>query len=141
MAAGPGSVSGSASGLVAGVLKTTVSVGSLMLSIRTSDVTGIFTGPRGVREAAMLAGVRTGGRRAFASAALGLSRAQEAHGVGLDCGPSRDCPYRTAVAFDLGVHANLLVPGVHAAFTGVAGPSKVSYTAVVVGLELGWFGQ
>jgi hypothetical protein len=120
---------------VAGVARASASVGPWLLTYRSSDVGPFMTAGTGVRDAGILAGVRTSGHRAFASAALGYARANPYHSND----PSE--PSVGVMAYDVAVHANAYVPGIALAFSGDVGPSRATYVAVTLSAELGWFGR
>jgi hypothetical protein len=120
---------------VAGVARVSASVGPWLLTYRASDVGPFMSAGSGVRDAGILAGVRTSGHRAFASAALGYARANPYHSND----PSE--PSVGVMAYDVAVHANAFVPGIALAFSGDVGPSRATYVAVTLSAELGWFGR
>jgi hypothetical protein len=137
---GPGQVHGSGSGALAGEIRVNVSVGSLLLMYRGSDVGPFIGAGDGVRDDAALLGVRAGGRRLFGSASLGYARAAHYHACD-GCG----APYVDSgvgvLAYDVTGHANYIVPGIAVSLSGDLGPSRAAYSALTVGLELGWFGK
>jgi hypothetical protein len=139
---GTGKLRGANGGSAVGVIRGNVSVGPLLLTYRGSDV-GLFLFPGsgdGVREDGALVGLRTDGRRIFASAALGFAGASTYH-VCDGCGAQRVDPRVGVLAYDVMIHANYLVPGIHASLSGSVGPARVTHYATTIGLELGWFGQ
>jgi hypothetical protein len=123
---GPGNTRTYGESLVAGVLRANLSVGPWLLTYRNSDIGPLMdVGPR-IRDKALLAGVRTGGHRLFASGAIGYARA---------------APYDLDVlAYDATLHANAYVVGLALSLSGGIGPSRATYTAVTLGVEAGWFG-
>jgi hypothetical protein len=137
---GSGAVHGTAGGLLAGMVRAHVSVGSLLLTYRGSDVGPFIAAGDGVSDDAVLAGVRTRGRRLFASTALGYARASHYHQCD-GCGVTTVDPGVGVLAYELAMHANLVVPGIAVSFSGNIGPSRVRYSAFTVALELGWFGR
>lgn len=139
--AGPGTVSGSSTGLLAGAARVNLSVGAMLLTARTSEVGPVFSaGPR-VRDNALLAGLRSADRRVFATGAVGVASAQRVRDGTTSCGPAQDCPRVTALTWDVGFHANYIVPGISASWSGVGGAGSVSYSAFSLAVELGWFGR
>jgi hypothetical protein len=137
---GPGSVGKSPAGGVASALSGTLSVGPLLVIVRGSDVGPYMSAGDGVNASSVLVGARTSGSRLFASGALGLSRARHYH----ECD---QCGYRTtdspsdALAYDVTLHANAYVVGLALSLSGNAGSGVASYSAVTLGVELGWFGR
>lgn len=122
--------------------RANVSVGPLLLTYRTSDLGPPFgNGGTGVRDQAILAGLRTGGHRAFGSAALGYARAEQYETGGAQCSAPQACTHAGAMAVDLSLHVNWLVPGLAVSYSGTVGPAPVAYSAYTLALELGWFGR
>lgn len=137
---GPGDVRTTAgSGLLAVATRLTASVGPLLLTYRGNDIVAVFSSGDGVRDTSLLLGGRTGGRRVFGSAAMGYGSATPRHDCE-NCGTNRTGASAGVLAFDLVGHVNYLVPGLAVAFSGTAGPARVSYSSVTINLELGWFG-
>jgi hypothetical protein len=135
---GGGSVHESDNGTIGGVFAAHASVGRLLLTYRTSDMSSFFGGP-GVRDHALLAGVRTGGRRLFGSAAAGYGLAT--HYFDFESGTRTEEPRTGVLAYQLALHGNLLVPGLALSYSGALGSSRVTYSALTLALELGWFGR
>jgi hypothetical protein len=115
-------------------------VGPLLLAYRGSDVGPLIAAGPGVHGDAALLGVRAGGRRVFGSAALGYARATSYHQCD-QCGVTRVDPSVGVLAYDVTGHANYIVPGIAASFSGNIGPSRAAYSAITFELELGWFGK
>jgi hypothetical protein len=137
---GSGGVPPNSTSELAGIMKGNLSVGPVVLSFRTSDVGPFIAAGDGVRDNGLLGGVRTGGRRLFGSAALGFANASHYHQCD-QCGVTMAEPSVGAMVYDVTAHANLLVLGVAASFSGIMGPARVRYSAFTVGLEAGWFGH
>ena len=137
---GNGSAPPNSTSKLAGITKVSLSVGPVALSFRSSDVGPFIGAGDGVRDNGLLGGVRTGGRRLFGSAAVGFANASHYHQCD-QCGRTDVDPSVGVMAYDVTVHANLLVFGAAASFSGVVGPTRVRYSAVTVGLEMGWFGR
>jgi hypothetical protein len=122
----------------AAIATINLSVGPVMLSFRDA---GPFIGIGDfVRDDGLLAGVRTSGRRLFGSAELGFANASHHHECD-GCGASRVEPSVGVMVYDVSAHANLLVVGAAASFSGIVGPARVRYSAFTLGLEAGWFGH
>lgn len=139
---GPGKVGEQRSDPIAGVARATVSVGPWVLAYRSTDVGPFFGTGDGVRESSLLAGMRTGGHRLFATAEAGFSGATWYHSGGIDSGGYRtSAPREVALAYDVSLHANAIVPGIALSVFGDLGPGKSSYSAFTLSVELGWFGQ
>lgn len=125
----------------AAVAKINLSVGPAVLAFRASDAGPFYPGGGdGVRDSGLLAGVRTGGRRIFGSAALGFGNASHYHDCDT-CGHEDVEPSVGVMVYDVTVHANLLVIGAAASFSGIAGPERVRYSVFTLGIEAGWFGH
>lgn len=137
---GSGHVHAEPNGMLTGVIRANMSVGSLLLTYRGSDLGPFISAGTGVRDEAVLVGARTGGRRLFGSVALGYARATPYHQCD-QCGVTTVDPGVGVLAYDVTMHANVIVPGIAAAFSGNIGPSRARYSAITVGLELGWFGR
>jgi hypothetical protein len=111
--------------------------GMVLGMIRVTDSEQLFAGP-GVRDNALLIGLRSRGDHLFVVGAVGIDRAT-AFETG-DAGTSTGAP-QTAFAYDLSAHADILAAGLALAVSGVVGPQRTSYVAVTLGAELGWFGR
>jgi hypothetical protein len=131
---------GSTSRGVAGQVRETISAGPLLVMLRQSDDGPFISAGAGVKNHDILVGVRSGGHRLFASAALGYGSAEWYHqGDQCTCYTTR---HAVAVAtYDVTLHANAFVPGLSAGFSGNLGARDVSYSAFMLSLELGWFGR
>jgi hypothetical protein len=125
-------------GQSAAIAKINLSVGPVILSFR--DAGPLIGLGDFVRDDGLLGGVRTGGRRIFGAAALGFANASHHHECD-GCGASSVEPAVGVMVYDVTAHANLLVVGVDASFSGVVGPERVRYSAFTLGLEAGWFGH
>ena len=125
---------------VAFVGKMNLSVGPVVLSYRNSDAGPFIGGGDGVRDSGLLGGVRTGGRRIFGAAALGFANANHYHKCD-GCDPTRVGPSAGVMVYDVTAHANLLVIGAAASFSGIVGPERVKYSVLTLELEAGWFGH
>ena len=135
--------SGTVSGLAI-VVRANVSVGPVLVSYRNSDVEPFLDAGTGVQDAAVLVGLRTGGKRYFQAASLGYARANAVKDPTPfnDAGVPRNVsPSVAALAYDYTVHANALMAGVAASLSGLVGPSGVNYAAFTLTVELGWFGR
>lgn len=131
---------GPSSNGLAGAITTTVSAGSLVVAYRGGFSGNPFPGTSNdVHSNAVLFGARTDGRRLFGSAALGYGRATAQHYS--DNGNPIEYPTVGVLAYDCAVHANYIVPGIAASFSGIIGTSHTTSLAVTVELELGWFGK
>ena len=136
---GPGSKVGHNDTEISAVFRANVSTGPLLFTYRSSDISPGDFGD-GVRDDALLAGLRTGGHRLFAAAALGYARAAPYHEC--NCGDeSSPAPRAGGLAYDLTLHANARVPGIALSMSGTAGGARVSYRVFTVALEFGWFGE
>jgi hypothetical protein len=94
----------------------------------------------GVQERGVLLGARSGGRRLFATGALGYVRANPYHQS--DNSSDADVqPSVAAVGYDVTVHANAILVGLAFGLSGNIGSSNTSYAAVTLSLEAGWFGS
>lgn len=137
---GTGNTQAQGGGGVAGVVRGNVSIGPWLVTYRGSDVGPFISAGSGVRDAGILAGMRTGGHRLFGSAALGYARANPYH-------QSDNSSYATvapsvgALAYDFTLHANAYVPGIALSMSGDIGPSNSTYSAFTLSVELGWFGR
>jgi hypothetical protein len=136
---GSGGVAPNSTAGLAGIAKINLSVGPVMLCFRTTDVGPFISAGDGVRDNGLLGGVRSRGRRMFASAALGFANASHYHQSDQN-GPEL-APSAGVLAYDVTAHANLLVLGAAVSFSGNLGPAPTRYSAVTVGLEVGWFGR
>ena len=137
---GPGRTQEAPGGGVAGVVRANVSVGPWLLMYRANDVGPFISAGSGVRDAGILAGMRTGGHRLFGSAALGYARANSYHQSDNSSYPDV-APSVGALAYDFALHANAYVAGLALSFYGDIGPSHTTYSAFTLSLELGWFGR
>jgi hypothetical protein len=137
---GTGHVNGSNDGGVAGALRASVSVGPWLLSYREFGLGPLIGSGDGVRDRALLAGMRTGGHRLFASAALGHGTATHYLQRGEQSAALVDPPV-DALAYDAALHANFELLGLALNLSGNVGPARVAYSAVTLALELGWFGR
>jgi hypothetical protein len=134
---GVGSVENQDDGVLAQALRLTMSIGPLLFTYRKTD-NGPWGSGDGVREGAILAGVRSPRRRVFVAGALGYGEARPTHrseGGGSDRGPQVH-----GLAYDLTVHANAVVPGVAVVLAGITRAPTVNCFTVSLALELGWFG-
>jgi hypothetical protein len=104
---------------------------------RFTDSEQFFVGP-GVRDKALLAGVRTAGHGLFVVGAAGVAQARAF--VTSDNGSSANGPSEAALAYDFSAHADFPIAGLALAVAGVVGPQKTSYVALSLGAEVGWFG-
>jgi hypothetical protein len=105
--------------------------------VRATDSEQLFVGP-GVRDDALLIGLRSRADHLFVAGAAGIDRATafETGDSGTSTGSAQ-----TAFAYDLSAHADFRIVGLALAISGVVGPQKTSYVAVTLGAELGWFGR
>ena len=139
---GGSKVAGNRDAVLAAALRGTASYNRAILEIRVTDAGPFLQSGNGVSEAAALAGFRTMGRRLFATAALGYGSVVPYHQCGIDgCARSDTGPRSGTLAYDFGLHANLVFAGVGAGLWGTVGPSGYAYTAVGLSAELGWFGR
>lgn len=127
------------SGGLAGVVRANVSVGPWLVTYRGSDVGPFISAGSGVRDAGILAGMRSGGHRLFGSAAIGYARANAYHQSDNASYPDV-APSVGVLAYDATLHANAYVAGIALSMSGAVGPSHTTYSAFTVGVELGWFG-
>jgi hypothetical protein len=114
------------------------SYGTLVGMLRATDSEQLFVGP-GVRDNALLVGVRSRADHLFVACAVGIDRAtafQTTDGSGTITGSPQ-----TAFAYDISAHADFRVVGIALAISGVVGPQRTSYVAVTLGPEFGWFGR
>ena len=135
--------SGTVSGLAV-VARANVSVGLVLVSYRLSDIEPFFDAGGGVQDAAVLVGLRTRDLRFFQTASLGYARANPVRDPVPfnDSGTPRTVGSSVAaLAYDYTVHANAVIPGVAGSVSGIIGPSRVSYGAFTITVELGWFGR
>lgn len=116
------------------------SIGALLLTYRESDFGPFIAAGDGVRDHAVLVGVRSRWPRLFASAALGYGEASQYHQCD-QCGVTTVDPAVSVMAYDVRLHANYFVPGLAISWSGVSGPARVRYDGITVALELGWFGR
>ena len=138
---GEARIRGSNGSPIAVALRASASISDVVVMARFAEVGPFLVGGDGVDDAALLVGVRSGGHRLFATATVGYSRVTPYHGGGID-GPARTTGLsQDALAYDLGIHANLLIPGLSLGLSGDLGPPRIAYTAIVLSMELGWFGK
>jgi len=112
------------------------SYGMVLGMVRVTDSQQLFDGP-GVRDNALLVGARSRGDHLFGAGAVGIGQAtpSESSDAGTSYGTQQ-----AAFAYDFSAHADYDVLGLALAVSGVVGPTKTSYVAVTLGVELGWFG-
>ena len=135
---GLGRVASQEGNALATVERANLSAGPVLFTYRRSDVAPLEAG-NGVRDAGVLVGVRSRGRRLFAAPAVGYVQARPSRRC--DCGDPRQFGASVgAFAYDLTLHANAKVLGVALSLSGVAGPRRVRYLAGTVAVEAGWFG-
>ena len=124
---------------LAGTLGANVSARALILAYRNTQTTVLFSND-GLTENALLFGLRTGGRRTFVVAATGPAHGsfhrELTYGQCVECNVSGN-----TLAYELSLHANYLVAGLVASFSGSVGPPRLAHTALTAGVELGWFGR
>jgi hypothetical protein len=113
------------------------SYGMLIGMVRVTGSQQLFDGP-GVVDEALLAGVRSSGDHFFVTGAAGIAQATPS--VSGDAGTTNGAA-QAAFAYDFAGHAGFRVAALSLAVSGVAGPSKTSYVALSLGVELGWFGR
>ena len=134
----PGAVATSGGGVLTSLGGgVAASHGMLLGMIRVTDSQQLLDGP-GVRDDALLAGLRSPGRHAFIAGAIGVDRATAFETS--DTGTSTRSA-RTALAYDFTAHTDFRVGGLALAVAGVVGPPRTSYVALTLGAELGWFGR
>ena len=135
----PGAVATSGGGVLTSLGGgVAASYGPLLGMVRVTDSEQLFVGP-GVRDDALLVGVRSRDDHLFAAGAVGIARAtafQTTDGSGTITGSPR-----TTFGYDGSVHAAFRAAGIALSVSGVVGPQKTSYVAVALGVELGWFGR
>ena len=137
---GQGNVSGASIAGLAAVFHANVSAGRWLLSYRDSDVGPMFGSGDGVRDGAVLVGMRTSNHRLFGSAMLGYGTASHYRRRGENASePELVDPRVGVLAYDAAVHANYRIIGLALGLSGNAAPARVAYSAVTLGLELGWF--
>lgn len=110
-----------------------------MVTYRAVDVGPFIAAGDGVHDNALLAGVRSGGKRLFASAQLGYANAHAYHKSDSDV--SVDQPSDNMLAYDATLHADALYGGLAASIAGALGPARSSYVTFTLSAELGWFGR
>jgi len=110
-----------------------------MLRAAYTDGVSWDTPNSGVQDYAVLAGMRSRGNLLFATGAVGLARATPVGGSNDLYSPHPD--RRPALAYDLSIHSDYRVGGFALALSGVAGSARLSYLALSLGAELGWFGR
>lgn len=130
---------GPSSGGVAGIVRANMSLDRYLVTYRATEQGPFFGTGFAVSERALLVGARTPGKRIFGSAAIGYADAGSYHQS--DGCAQCDRRHGSSLAYELGAHANALVPGLALTFAGAAGPSHTSWSAMTVSLELGWFGR
>ena len=118
-------------------LRANVSVGPLVVTWRHTDVNR-FESDAGMRDDALLAGLRTDNRRLFATIAAGYAVARPKGDCG--CGAAGLTRRTSGLAYDVGIHANALLFGAAMSFSGIVFAPKASYLMVNLGVEAGWFG-
>ena len=103
---GPGEMQANSYGVLAGLLRGSVSVGPWVASYRATDIGPFLSSGNGVVDNALLVGLRSAGPRLFASAELGYaytspyySQSMEAGGRPISQGS------QSALAFDVALHA------------------------------------
>lgn len=138
---GSGSVSGASHGPAAGVLRAQLSVRSYLVAYRGTDIGPVHQAGDGVRDAAVLAGVRTAGRRVFGSAALGYGRANHYRQGGENSGAEQVDPSVGTLAYDVAAHANYGIAGMAVCLSGNVAPAPIRYSALTLAFEFGWFGR
>lgn len=136
---GVGFIDASPDNQIAQIVRVNVSAGPLLLTYRQSDA-GPFESGDGVRDGAMLVGVRSSGRRLFAAGALGYAEARPYHRCECSGGPEFERQAH-GLAYDVTLHANAVIPGVAVSFSGVTLAPRARYMAFTLALELGWFGS
>lgn len=125
---------------VVAVLREAISVGPALLMVRQADIDPFIGAGSGVRERGLLVGARTGGRRLFATAALGYVRANPYHQSDNSSYPVVQ-PSVAAVGYDATLHANAILLGLALGLSGNIGSSNTSYAALTLSVEAGWFGR
>ena len=124
----------------AGIYRESISLGPLLLMARQSDIGPVSNAGSGVQDRAALVGLRTTGHRAFASAAVGYASATS-YSQSEQCGCRNTGTPNAALAYDLGLHVNNVIPGLAVSVSGTAGNYTVRSSMVTVSIELGWFGH
>jgi hypothetical protein len=114
------------------------SYGTILGMVRVTDSEQLFVGP-GVRDNALLAGLRSRAGHLFVAGAVGIARATAFETT--DGSGTRTGTPQAGFAYDVSAHAAFRVAGLALAISGVVGPQKTSYVAVTLGAELGWFGR
>jgi hypothetical protein len=138
---GPGEMQANNNGVIAGLLRGTVSVGPWLASYRVTDISPFLSSGNGIIDNAFLVGLRSDGRRLFASAEVGYSHTNPYYSASMDAGGRRSFQgSQSAMAFDLGLHATVDLAGVSLALSGAVGPARSTYAMTSLSVELGWFG-
>jgi hypothetical protein len=128
-------------GVIAGLLRGTVSVGPWLASYRVTDIGPFLSSGNGIIDNAFLVGLRSDGRRLFASAEVGYSHTSPYYSASMDAGGRRSFQgSQSAMAFDLGLHATVDLAGLSLALSGAVGPARSTYAMTSLSVELGWFG-
>ncbi|MDQ2665471.1 MAG: hypothetical protein M3Z05_05630 [Gemmatimonadota bacterium] len=138
---GPGKIDVPNGNGITAVVRATASVGPWLATYRSGDIGAFISAGSGVRDSGVLAGMRTGGHRVFASAALGYARATPYHQSDGGSRYPTYAPSVAALAYELTLHANAFVPGLALSLFGDLGPAESSYSAFTMSVELGWFGR
>lgn len=134
---GAASIPTSSLAAVAGV---SYSPGPLIVSVRRSGAAQLFGD--GIDEhGAVLARIRSRGKRAFVSAQLGPSQLHRYHTCDGPCGSQWTGPTSSALAFDPSATANYVIAGAGLDIFGTLVPSSVLFYAAAVIIQLGWFGN
>jgi hypothetical protein len=135
------------SGGVSARASATLSVGGVVAMGRmTGSIEGV-DGHVDHREKSVLAGLRLGGKNFYLIPAIGIGHAlwtDDLCTAHITCTPAEAAQFEDegrVVAYDISVHATKLVAGVGLSLTGVAGSDKKNLLALVLSLELGWFGR
>jgi hypothetical protein len=124
---------------IAVVTTASYRVGFGMLRVAYNERFSFETPDSGVQDYAALAGVRSRGDRLFVTGAAGLALATPIGGSNdlYSLHPDR----HIAIAYDLSTHADRRIGGLALALSGVVGPATVTYVALSLHAELGWFGS
>jgi hypothetical protein len=120
------------------VSRANVSAGRFVVTYRRTRTDRSESG-YGLRDDAVLAGVRTDNPRVFGTAALGFAAARPHETCA--CGTGGELTSKVnGLAYDVALHANVLILGGALSFSGLAFAPRASYLMVNLGLEAGWFG-
>lgn len=111
--------------------------GMVLGMVRATDSEPIVG--QGVRDDALLIGMRSRSDYLFVAGAVGIDRATPR--VTTDGAGNTTGSPQTAFAYDLSAHADYGIVGLALSVSGVVGPQRTSYGAVTLGAELGWFGR